>query len=110
MLEPGPKYCHFNRAPEAGYDYRYFTGLMSEVQEETLERGRKRTVWKVLKGHERNEPLDCRNYAMAALRVLDPDMDAVERRLKGAPEQKAVQPQRTRRRGAVKRQSAADDW
>ena len=110
VLEPGPKYCHFNRAPEAGYDYRYFTGLMSEVQEETLERGRKRTVWKVLKGHERNEPLDCRNYAMAALRVLDPDMDAVERRLKGAPEQKAVQPQRTRRRGAVKRQSAADDW
>ena len=110
VLEPGPKYCHFNRAPEAGYDYRYFTGLMSEVQEETLERGRKRTVWKVLKGHERNEPLDCRNYAVAALRVLDPDMDAVERRLKGAPEQKVVQPQRTRRRGAVKRQSAADDW
>ena len=80
------------------------------MQEETLERGRKRTAWKVLKGHERNEPLDCRNYALAALRVLDPDMDAVERRLKGAPEQKAVQPQRTRRRGAVRRQTAADDW
>ena len=96
VLEPGPKYCHFPNHPEAGYDYRYFTGLMSEVQEEALERGRKRTVWKVLKGHERNEPLDCRNYAMAAFRVLDPDMDAVERRLKGAPEQKAAQPQRTR--------------
>ena len=110
VLEPGPKYCHFPNHPEAGYDYRYFTGLMSEVQEETLERGRKRTAWKVLKGHERNEPLDCRNYAMAAFRVLDPDMDAVERRLKGAPEQKAAQPQRTRRRGAVRRHSAADDW
>lgn len=109
-LEPGPKYCHFNRDPEAGYDYRYFTGLMSEVQEETLERGRKRTVWKVLKGHERNEPLDCRNYAMAALRVLDPDMDAVERRLKGTPEPATAQPTRTRRRGVVKRQNAADEW
>ena len=112
VLEPGPKYCHFSRNPDAGYDVQYFNGLLSEREVMKTERGRTRFVWEKIPGHERNEALDCRNYAQAALRVLDPDMDAVERRLKGLEEKKPTQQEtKARRRGVVKRSSAAgDDW
>jgi len=30
VQEPGPKYSHFNRHPDAGYDLNYFNGLLSE--------------------------------------------------------------------------------
>jgi phage terminase large subunit GpA-like protein len=40
--------------------------------------------WEKLPGHARNEPLDCRNYALAALAILSPDMDAEARKIKGA--------------------------
>ena len=111
VVEPGPKYCHFNSHPEAGYDYTYFVGLLSEVEETKTERGRTVTVWKVLKGHERNEPLDIRNYAYAALNSLDPDMFAVEKRLKEARsgvKPKAEPPQKKRR--VARRSTAGDDW
>lgn len=112
VQEPGPKYCHFNRRPDAGYDYTYFVGLLSEKEEEIVERGRKRVGWKVIKGHERNEPLDIRNYAYAALASLDPDMDAVERRLRSKGTQTATAEQKQKKRGVVKRSSASagDDW
>lgn len=115
VLEPGPGYCHFNKHPDAGYDYTYFVGLLSETEETKSERGRVTTVWKVLKGHERNEPLDLRNYNYAALVSLDPDMFAVEKRLQerrngGVTESnKPVVPHK--RRGVVKRSSVSgDDW
>lgn len=82
VQQPGAKYCHFPRAENLGYDALYFNGLISEKLELKTDRGRKRWVWSVILGHERNEPLDCRNYALAAFRVLDPDLEAVERRLK----------------------------
>lgn len=112
VLEPGPKYAHFPRNPDAGYDAQYFSGLLSEREVMKSERGRTRMVWEKLPGHERNEALDCRNYAQAAFRVLDPDMDAVERRLRGTAEQQATaQPTPKKRRGAVKNSVAGgDDW
>ena len=114
VVEPGPKYCHFPKHPDAGYDFNYFTGLLSEVEETKTERGRTRTIWKKLPGHERNEPLDIRNYAYAALNALDPDMDAVERRLKGAAEEKQQSTQSTaqnkRRRSVQSRAASGDDW
>lgn len=74
------------------------------------ERGRTRWAWVKLPGHERNEALDCRNYALAAFRSWDPDLDAVERRLRGIGDS-AEAKQKTRRRGVVKRRtSAGDDW
>lgn len=112
VQEAGPKYCHFPRGADRGYDTAYFNGLMSERMTMKTTNGRTRWVWEKLVGHERNEPLDCRNYAMAALRVLDPDMDAVERRIKGLGAQPASPPaaeRRQRRRGAQKR-SYGDDW
>lgn len=112
VQEAGPKYCHFPRGADRGYDAAYFNGLMSERMTMKTTNGRTRWVWEKLIGHERNEPLDCRNYAMAALRVLDPDMDAVERRIKGLGAPPASSPaaeRRQRRRGAQKR-SYGDDW
>lgn len=112
VQEPGAKYCHFPRGEERGYDMAYFNGLVSEKLVRKRERGRDRWIWEKLPGHARNEALDCRNYAMAALRILDPDLDAVERRLQGLPDspqqaQINTQPAKRRvRRGLYD----SDDW
>lgn len=111
VMEPGPKYCHFPSRSDAGYDLAFFTGLLSEREVIKTERGRTRLTWEKIPGHERNEALDCRNYALAALRIIDPDFFAVERRLKDAKSEPMEAKQKTRRRGVVKRQaSAVDDW
>ena len=114
VLEPGPKYCHFNRRPDAGYDHNYFVGLLSEVEEAKTVAGRTVTSWKKLPGHERNEPLDIRNYAYAAAVSLDPVFDAIEARLRAAVSGATAKPQAAQRtRKKVHRSSAAsggDDW
>ena len=112
VREPGPKYCHFPKGSDRGYDMAFFNGLLSEKLVMKTDRGRTRWAWEKLPGHERNEALDCRNYAQAALRILDPDMDAIEQRLRNATGTTATaKKQTTRRRGAAKRrQSVGDDW
>ena len=114
VLEPGPKYCHFSKHPDAGYDFTYFVGLLSETEVTKTERGRTVKKWVPLPGHERNEPLDIRNYAYAAFVTLDPDMDAVEQRLKGTAKKQAATPapeKQPRRRGTVKRGvDVGSDW
>lgn len=79
--EPGAKYCHFPIEDSRGYDARYFEGLLSEklVMKEGRN-GTTRWAWEKISSHIRNEPLDCRNYAMAAFRILNPDIEAAERR------------------------------
>lgn len=89
VQEPGgTKYCHFPNNDDRGYDAGYFNGLLSETPVLTRSNGRDKVTWKKLPGHERNEPLDLRNYALAGYRIVDPDLDAVERRLKGLEEPK----------------------
>lgn len=111
VQEAGPKFCHFPKGEELGYDTAFFNGLLSEKLVMKSERGRTRWAWVKLPGHERNEALDCRNYALAAFRSWDPDLDAVERRLRGIGDDPAETKQRTRRRGVVKRRTTAgDDW
>lgn len=113
VQEAGPKYCHFPRDNDRGYDINFFNGLLSEKLVMKNERGRTRWVWEKLKGHERNEALDCRNYALAAFRILDPDLDAVERRLRGldSPEKQPEVQQPKPRRSKVKRsRMLSDDW
>ena len=114
VQEAGAKFCHFPKGEERGYDLSFFNGLLSEKLVMKSERGRTRWAWEKLPGHERNEALDCRNYARAALRVLDPDMDAVERRLReaGTDGMKQTQKPSTKRRGVVKRNSigGGEDW
>ena len=72
VQEPGPKYCHFNRHPDAGYDLNFFNGLLSEKLVLTHTRRGDRWAWEKLPGHNRNEALDCRDYANAGLKIINP--------------------------------------
>ena len=72
--EKGPLYMHFPSEVERGYDETYFKGLTSEVKITVWEKGIKKTIWKVV-GTKRNEPLDLRNYAYAALKIANPDLN-----------------------------------
>ncbi|MBR3767541.1 MAG: phage terminase large subunit family protein [Clostridia bacterium] len=78
---PGSKYCHFPKTDE--YGTAYFKGLLSE---HLVYRANKKQpwVWEKIPGHERNEPLDCRNYAMAAFKALPVNLDEIDRHLKAA--------------------------
>jgi phage terminase large subunit GpA-like protein len=76
---PGAKYCHFPHGESRGYDIEYFNGLLSEQVEYRRGKHGDQWQWVPIKGR-RNEPLDCRNYAMAAFRVLDADVEAVTKR------------------------------
>lgn len=102
VQEPGPKYCHFPRGN--GYDETYFAGLLSERLVLSTTPTGNRWRWEKIPGHERNEALDCRNYAIAALRILNPDWDAIERSRREP--QAAARPRRRTRR----RKQAADEW
>lgn len=69
----GPNYCHFPLNEEAGYDEAYFTGLTAEKAVVRFRKGRSVTVWEIKDGaHKRNEPMDLRNYATAALEIANP--------------------------------------
>ena len=67
--EEGPNYCHFPKEAEKGYDRDYFRGLTAERLVVTYKKGRAVHEWRTKDGQRRNEPLDCRNYAQAALEV-----------------------------------------
>lgn len=74
VKEPGAKYMHYPNDPKRGYDEVYFKGLTSEIKVVTFSKGQAKIEWKTV-GDKRNEPLDIRNYAQAALRIANPDLD-----------------------------------
>lgn len=108
VQEPGPKYCHFPLDESRGYDTYYFSGLLSEKLE--LTQTKRGNVWRWVKipGHNRNEALDCRNYANAGFRIINPDTFMVEKRLKGIDDrvEQPRRPQRPKR----SRTSQTEDW
>ncbi|MCL2107802.1 MAG: phage terminase large subunit family protein [Oscillospiraceae bacterium] len=65
----GAGYCHFPENSDCGYDEDYFKGLTSEKMVLTYKKGIASYVWKKKTSGYRNEPLDCRNYAQAALEI-----------------------------------------
>lgn len=75
--EEGPGYCHFPKDEKGkpysprGYDNTYFKGLTAEKQVLTYKKGRPIFEWRLrdLGQHKRNEALDCRNYATAAIEI-----------------------------------------
>lgn len=111
---PGPRFCHFPKRDD--YGSGYFKGLLSEVKVYDPNK-KKPWQWKKIPGHERNEALDCRNYALAAFKALPVDLDAIDRRLKEANGQtvppaaqpKAAPTQKKRRRAAGSNKYY-DDW
>ena len=110
---PGPKYCHFPKRDD--YGTAYFKGLLSEHL--VYKQGHKNPwQWEKIPGHERNEVLDCRDYAIAACKAIQPDFDALERRLRGTSAQEkttvATPPntaQKPKRTGA-KNKKYYDEW
>lgn len=113
---PGAKYCHFPKRDD--YGSGYFTGLLSEVK--VYDPNKKQPwQWKKIPGHERNEALDCRNYALAAFKARPKNLDEIDRRLKEAGGERAPAPvatpvmpppaakQRPKRRSGKK---YYDDW
>lgn len=112
--EPGPKYCHFPKGEERGYDFNFFTELLSERLVQKTDRGRTRWAWERIPGVQHNEALDARNYAMAAFRILDPNLDAVSDRLRklrvGEGANLAAPAARKKKSGVVKRREQVDEW
>lgn len=110
VQEPGAKFCHFPKGDIYGYDMLYFNGLLSEKLELVQTRYTYTWKWVKLKGHNRNEALDCRNYAMAGFKVLNLDMMAIEKRLRamGKKKPQKVINQKKHRRKAV--EDYYEDW
>lgn len=69
---PGPGYCHF----PAGRDADWFRQLTAEKIVTKFVKGFPRREWKKDEGR-RNEALDCRVYAFAALVMASPQMDKI---------------------------------
>lgn len=75
--EEGPGYCHFPKDEKGkpysprGYDEKFFKGLTAEKQVLIYKRGRPLFEWRLRDQgqHKRNEALDCRNYATAAIEI-----------------------------------------
>ena len=67
-------YCHFPNRQDTGYDEIYFAGLLSERMVIRRGRGRELVRWELRDDKTRNEPLDCRVYAMGAYEILNPDL------------------------------------
>jgi phage terminase large subunit GpA-like protein len=86
---PGSKYCHFPKRED--YGAAYFKGLLSERLVYIAEK-KNPWQWEKIPGHERNEALDCRNYALAAFKALPANLDAIEKRLLAARNKKAGKP------------------
>ena len=95
LEKEGPGYCHFPKEENKGYDEKYFKGLTAEKKVLEYKKGRPYFAWKVKdKGvHKRNEALDCRNYATAAIEITNLPLKKPEEKKAAAGKPK------TKRRG-----------
>lgn len=79
ITEPGYGYCHF----PIERDREYFLQLTAEKLVTRFNRGAARREW--VKTRSRNEALDCNVYALAALKLLDPDLEELAVSMQVAP-------------------------
>lgn len=96
-----PGYCHFPSDSEAGYDREYFKGLTSEHRVIRQIGGQPAVKWEKKFSGIRNEPWDLRNYATAALEILNPVLDVLKEPLQAQQKktaQKKVVKSKKRRR------------
>ncbi|MFY9589548.1 phage terminase large subunit family protein [Rickettsia endosymbiont of Halotydeus destructor] len=82
ITEVGAGYCHF----PAKYDEQYFKQLTAEKCVTRYNKGFPVRKWEKPSGR-RNEALDCRVYALAALHILNPNLEVL------ASKMQAVKPQ-----------------
>lgn len=78
VTEPGPGYCHFPHAR----DVAFFSQLTAERLVTRYFKGVAVRRWELKDPKARNEALDCRVYATAALAILDVNLDKAARRFR----------------------------
>lgn len=103
--KPGPGYCHFPLNKERGYDEAYMKGLNSEQLVTEMKDGRAVSKWKKKSG-TRNEPLDLRVYNTAAVEIIRPNFEVLEKKVKAGinyMKKPASKTERKRRAGNVSR-------
>ena len=97
----GDGYMHFPIEAEKGYDEIYFDGITSESKKVRKVRGQTEVEW-VVRAGSRNEPLDCRNYATAAMEIFGPNFDVLEENLgKNIPGQRPIKRRRMVSKGVI---------
>lgn len=79
----GDGYCHFPMKKETGYNEDFFEGITSESMRIVTKKGIRKVTW-VKRPGVRNEPLDCRNYATAAMEIFNPDFSYLEKNYKAS--------------------------
>jgi phage terminase large subunit GpA-like protein len=95
VAKVGPGYCHFPKRkdgePVRGYDEEYFKGLTAERRIVKAKNGFHTYLW-MKRLSQRNEPFDCRNYALAAvaLPLSGIKLDTMSRDLWTPPDPKAT--------------------
>lgn len=77
IVQPGPFYIHFPKAPD--FDLEYFRSVVSEKLVTEFTRTGPRKVWK--KVHQRNEGLDLMVYGLGAMVARRPNFDAIAKNL-----------------------------
>ncbi len=101
VQSPGARYSHFPKS----YDSLFYSGILSEYM--ALDKNGT-PHWEKIPGHERNEALDCRNYANAAFRVLHPNLDRIAYMMAHPAEKTTEKPER--RKQKRKRREMEDIW
>lgn len=94
VTEPGPGYMHFPMPR----DEEYFRQLTSEQLMTKYYKGHPRKEW-ILPPGMRNEALDITVYALAALYIINPDIDRLAARLKTGVDPAPPRRRRIRSRG-----------
>ena len=79
----GDGYCHFPMKKETGYNEDFFEGITSESMRIVTKKGVRKVTW-VKRPGVLNEPLDCRNYATAAMEIFNPDFSYLEKYYKAS--------------------------
>lgn len=104
--EPGAAgFCHF----PTGRDLEWFDQLTGEKQITKYHKGFPRREW--VKTRPRNEALDCRVYAYAALKILNPIWSALAKKLQPInDEPDPIESRRTTQRPARKGPGRGKTW
>lgn len=74
--EAGPGYCHF--PDNEKYNDAYFKMLCAEKKVTKFVSGKAKSVYIKVSANARNEALDCRVYALAAVKILNPDFRTLD--------------------------------
>ena len=83
IADPGAGYFHF----PAERDREYFLQLTGEKQVTRFTKGSSRREW--VKIRSRNEALDCNVYALAALKLLSPDLEELSQGMLFVPREQS---------------------